>query len=83
MNVISEYMCPVLTNSVGLLSSHKESQLITNAVLELFSAVTGKMGVYSEDRSDMSFLHEVQIVQVLRSTGTEMGPTGGVLKPNL
>ncbi|VDO47641.1 unnamed protein product [Onchocerca flexuosa] len=54
-----EYLSPILTCSIGLLLSHKESQLITNAVLNLFSDVTRRMGIYSDDRNDMIFLYEV------------------------
>ncbi|EJD74821.1 hypothetical protein LOAG_17920 [Loa loa] len=63
-----EYLSPVLTCSIGLLSSHKESQLLTNAILDLFNNVTRRMGVYSEDRNDMIFLYEalLELIRVYR-----------------
>ncbi|KAM3720138.1 Exportin-4 [Dirofilaria immitis] len=63
-----EYLSPILTCSVGLLLSHKESQLITNAVLNLFNNVTRRMGVYNDDRNNMIFLYEtlLELVRVYR-----------------
>uniref|UniRef100_A0A0R3S5N0 Exportin-4 n=1 Tax=Elaeophora elaphi TaxID=1147741 RepID=A0A0R3S5N0_9BILA len=63
-----EYLSPILTCSVSLLLSHKESQLITNAVLDLFNNVTKRMGIYSEDRNDMNFLYEalIELIRVYR-----------------
>uniref|UniRef100_A0A915PVU4 Exportin-4 n=1 Tax=Setaria digitata TaxID=48799 RepID=A0A915PVU4_9BILA len=63
-----DYLSPVLTCSISLLLSYKESQLITNAVLDLFNDVTRRMGVYSEDRNDMIFLYEalLELIRVYR-----------------
>ncbi|VDM11619.1 unnamed protein product [Wuchereria bancrofti] len=63
-----EYLSPILTCSISLLLSHKESQLLTNAVLDLFSNVTKRMGVYSENHSDMIFLCEtlLELIRVYR-----------------
>nr|CDQ06172.1 Bm7015 [Brugia malayi] len=63
-----EYLSPILTSSISLLLSYKESQLLTNAVLDLFNNVTKRMGVYSENHSDMVFLCEtlLELIRVYR-----------------
>ncbi|VDK73552.1 unnamed protein product [Litomosoides sigmodontis] len=64
-----EYISPILRCAISLLSSHNESQLITNAVLDLFKDVTKRMGVHSEDRNDMNFLYEalLELIRVYRN----------------
>ncbi|VBB33229.1 unnamed protein product [Acanthocheilonema viteae] len=64
-----EYLSPILTCSVRLLLLHKESQLITNAVLNLFNNITKRMGVCSEDGNDMNSLYEtlLELIAIYRS----------------
>lgn len=67
-HVLFKFLSPILSQCVVLLSSRKDSQLLTNCVLELFDMVTRKLAIYVEDSSDSQMLYQVllELLQVYR-----------------
>ncbi|KHN78214.1 Exportin-4 [Toxocara canis] len=66
--VLFKFISPILARCVTLFSIRKDSQVLTNAVLDLFSVVTRKLTIYVDSEEDSRFLHQVllELVEAYR-----------------
>lgn len=59
MRSIAEFISPILARCVGVFCAKKDSQVLVNAVLDLFAVVTRKLSIYVDAAEDSRFLHQV------------------------
>ncbi|VDN01903.1 unnamed protein product [Thelazia callipaeda] len=64
-NFLYEYLTPILKCSIKLLASHKDSQLLTNAVLQLFCYITKYSGADNQDQNNMVSIYEALLALII------------------
>uniref|UniRef100_A0A915ATK0 Exportin-4 n=1 Tax=Parascaris univalens TaxID=6257 RepID=A0A915ATK0_PARUN len=57
--VLFKFISPILARCVGVFCAKKDSQVLVNAVLDLFAVVTRKLSIYVDAAEDSRFLHQV------------------------
>uniref|UniRef100_A0A914RCC6 Uncharacterized protein n=1 Tax=Parascaris equorum TaxID=6256 RepID=A0A914RCC6_PAREQ len=56
--VLFKFISPILARCVGVFCAKKDSQVLVNAVLDLFAVVTRKLSIYVDAAEDSRFLHQ-------------------------